>query len=107
MAYHHLFLCEGYACEVCDWLSLPSLWLGSPGDYSPTVPSIRLVHMSRSHIGCEPVQVYYLNLLFHIMIPNTLQTVKILLLVSAGKLLRVVGAPTVPALNLCAASFSV
>jgi hypothetical protein len=32
---------QGDACNVCDFLLLPSLWLGSNGDYSPTAPAAR------------------------------------------------------------------
>jgi hypothetical protein len=37
--YHNFLFFEGCACDVCDRPLLPSPWLGSLCDYSPTAPS--------------------------------------------------------------------
>jgi hypothetical protein len=63
-AYHHIFS-EGCACDISDRSHLPSLWLGSHGDHSPTAPaapSLRPLILSCSLIRCEPVKVYHLHL---------------------------------------------
>jgi hypothetical protein len=81
LAYCHFFFSEGCACDVCDWLQLPSPWFNSHGDYSPTAliaPSLRLLVPSGSLIRYEPVQMYH-----H-------QPWSRVLLVGAGKVPRVV-----------------
>jgi hypothetical protein len=61
-AYRHFFFSKGCACDVCNQPSLPSLWLISHGDYSPTAPSLRPVLPSGSLTMCELVQVYHHHL---------------------------------------------
>jgi hypothetical protein len=64
-AYCHFFFSKSCSCDICDWSHLPSLWLGSRDDYSPTVltaPSSRSLVPSCSLIRCEPVQVYHHHL---------------------------------------------
>jgi hypothetical protein len=59
--YRHYFFSEGCACDVCDRSRLPSSWLGSHGDCSPTAvaaPFLRPLVPSSSLIRCEPVQMY-------------------------------------------------
>jgi hypothetical protein len=54
--YRHFFFSEGCVCEVCDLSHLPSLWLTSHGDYSPTAsaaPSLRLLILRGSLIKCQ------------------------------------------------------
>jgi hypothetical protein len=105
-AYHHFFFSKGCASDVCVCYHLPSPWLSSHGDYSPTAladSTLRPLNPSDFLIGCQSVQVYSYHLSFHIMI-HKMQTIKFLLLVGAGKLPRVAGAPTSPALTLCAVS---
>jgi hypothetical protein len=60
--YCHFFFSKGCACDVCDWSRLPSLWLSSHSDYSPTVPaapSLRPLVLSGSLLRWELVQVYH------------------------------------------------
>jgi hypothetical protein len=61
-AYHHFFFSTCCACDVCDRPGLPSPWLCSHGNYSPTAPSLcslwPLVPNS-SLTRCESVQVYH------------------------------------------------
>jgi hypothetical protein len=65
IAYRHTTICtfpEVCACDVCDLSLLPSLWLGSHGDYSlaaAAAPSLRLLILSGSLIRCEPAQLYH------------------------------------------------
>jgi hypothetical protein len=59
-AYCHFFSSEGYTCDICDRSHLPSPWLSSHGNYSPTAlaaPSLRPLIPSGS--GFKPVQVYH------------------------------------------------
>jgi hypothetical protein len=61
-AYRHFFFSEDCACNVCDRLHLPFLWLCSHDDYSPTAPaapSLRPLVSISTLIRCEPVQVYH------------------------------------------------
>jgi hypothetical protein len=58
-AYRHFFFSEGCACDNCNQPRLPSLWLSSHGDYSPTAPSLRPLVLSSFLIRCKPVQVYH------------------------------------------------
>jgi hypothetical protein len=70
-AYRHFFFSKGCACDVCDWSQLPSPWLISHGDYSPTAPtapSLRLLVPSGSLIGCQSLQVYHHHLAFPIRV---------------------------------------
>jgi hypothetical protein len=52
--YRHFSFPEGCARNVCDWPRLPSPWLGSFDDYSPTAPSFRPLVQSGSLIRCAP-----------------------------------------------------
>jgi hypothetical protein len=59
---HHFLLSEGYAYDVCDWPHVPSPWLGSQDDQSPTAPaapSLRLLALTGSLKRFKPVQVYH------------------------------------------------
>jgi hypothetical protein len=61
-AYRHFFFPEGCACDVCDWPRIPSSWLGSHDDYSPTAPtapSLRPLISSSSLIRCKLFQAYH------------------------------------------------
>jgi hypothetical protein len=61
-AYRYFFFSWGCACDVCDRPRLPSPWLGSRWDYSPTVPvapCLRLFVLSGSLMRCQPNQVYH------------------------------------------------
>jgi hypothetical protein len=61
LVYRYFFYSDDCACDVCDRLTLLSPWLGSHGDYSPTVPappSLRTLVPSGSLIRCQAVQVY-------------------------------------------------
>jgi hypothetical protein len=89
-AYHHFFS-EGRACNVCASFHLPFCGSISHGVYSPSAsaaPSLRLLVLSGSLIGCQSVQVYHHHL------P----------LVGAAKVPRVVNAPAFMAPTLCAIS---
>jgi hypothetical protein len=58
--YRYFLFSKGCACDICDWSQLPSLWLISQGDYSPTAPtapSLRLLVP-----WCELVQASYHHL---------------------------------------------
>jgi hypothetical protein len=60
--YCHFFFSEACACDICDRSRLPSRWLSSHGDYSPTAPaalSLRPFVPSGSLIRCQSVQVYH------------------------------------------------
>jgi hypothetical protein len=68
----------GCAYDICYRLCLPSLWLGSHGDYFPAAPSLSPLALSSSLIRCELVQVYHhyllsrvpLDPLYHIIYPR-------------------------------------
>jgi hypothetical protein len=58
----HFFFSEGCAYNVCDQSCLPSLWLISHSDHSPTAltaPALRPLIQRGSLKRCEPVQVYH------------------------------------------------
>jgi hypothetical protein len=64
-AYHHFFISEVCAYDVCDTPRLPSPWLCFHGDYSATAtstPSLRPLVPSGSLIRYEPVQMYQYHL---------------------------------------------
>jgi hypothetical protein len=59
-AYRHFFISEVSTRDVCDRPRLPSPWLASYSDYSPTAPaapSLRPLIPRGSLMRCEPVQV--------------------------------------------------
>jgi hypothetical protein len=61
-AYRYFLFSEGCACDVSDQSHLPSLWLSSQGDYSPTAPAaptLKPLIPSSSVIRRQLVQVYY------------------------------------------------
>jgi hypothetical protein len=81
MAYHHFFFSKGCAWDVCQQPHLPSLWLGSHSDYSPTAPAappLGPLILSSSVTRCELVQVYHhhpctrvlLDPVYHIIYPG-------------------------------------
>jgi hypothetical protein len=60
-AHQRFFFPWGCVCEVCDRPRLHFSWLGSHGEYPPTVPAApysRLLVLSGSLMRCEPVRVY-------------------------------------------------
>jgi hypothetical protein len=58
-AYQHFFFSESCTCNICDQPCLPSPWLSSHGDCSPTAPSLRSLVLSGSLIKWKVVQVYH------------------------------------------------
>jgi hypothetical protein len=53
-AYRHFLFSQGCARDVCDQPHLPSPWLSSHSDYSPTAPSLRPLDQSSSLRSWEP-----------------------------------------------------
>lgn len=49
--YWHFFFSECCACDICGWSHLPSPWLGSPSDSSPTAPSLRPLIPDKVPVG--------------------------------------------------------
>jgi hypothetical protein len=59
LAYRNFIFSEGCACDICGRPRLPTPWLSSHGDYTPTAPSLRPLVPSGSLIKCQAVQVYH------------------------------------------------